>query len=351
MKTKFISALLLMFLFLTPVFSQVDVGGTVIPNWEADLTNTDSSGSSTIPNTFSVEAYGNATYSGNHVKGTVEVSTDGKNLNIYQAYAGANFNLGNDLTGTLSAGKIANFWYQKDGGVYGVYYYLTRGSISKNLVPVNPIGAPALLLTACSKESEDSMLLNAKNKLEEGKKLEGESKPEEAKKAYGEAVELYKKFLTEYPSSPKAPEVYSSIAKIYVDNLRDYPNAVKYYEELTQKHPNTKESKYGMFMVAFIYDEMLKDKEKAKVNYKKFLDKYPKDEDPNEKMSESARMMLQMLDENRSIEDIIKNTQKDSVKTDGKKDNKTDGKPDDKTDDTKKEEIKKEAPPKDTTKK
>jgi hypothetical protein len=130
-----------MFLFLTPVFSPVDVGGTVIPNWEADLTNTDSSGSSTIPNTFSVEAYGNATYSGNHVKGTVEVSTDGKNLNIYQAYAGANFNLGNDLTGTLSAGKIANFWYQKDGGVYGVYYYLTRGSISKNLVPVNPIGA------------------------------------------------------------------------------------------------------------------------------------------------------------------------------------------------------------------
>jgi hypothetical protein len=70
-----------------------------------------------------------------------------------------------------------------------------------------------------------------------------------------------------------------------------------------------------MFMIAFIYDEMLKDKNMAKESYKKFLDKYPKDEDPNEKMSESARMMLQMLDENRSIEDIIKDTQQNPKDT------------------------------------
>ena len=208
---------------------------------------------------------------------------------------------------------------------------------------------PALLLTACSKESEDSILLSAKNKLEEAKKFDTDNKPAEAKKAYGEAIELYKKFLSEYPSSAKAPEVYSSLAKIYVDNLRDYPNAIKTYEELTAKFPASKESKYGMFMVAFIYDEMMKDKEKAKVSYKKFLDKYPKDEDPNEKMSESARMMLQMLDENRSIEDIIKNTQKDSVKTDPKKDDgkKNDGTNDDGTKkDMKKDEVKKETPKK-----
>jgi len=117
---------------------------------------------------------------------------------------------------------------------------------------------------------------------------------------------------------------------------------VKYYEELTQKHPNTKESKYGMFMVAFIYDEMLKDKEKAKANYQKFLDKYPKDEDPNEKMSESASMMLQMLDENRSIEDIIKNTQKDTVKINTPKEEPK--KDDVKKEDVKKDETKKEAP-------
>ena len=66
---------------------------------------------------------------------------------------------------------------------------------------------------------------------------------------------------------------------------------------------------------------------KIKESYQKFLDKYPKDEDPNDKMSESARMMLQMLDSNRSIEDIIKNsTGKDSTNTEETKeeDNKTD---------------------------
>ena len=56
-------------------------------------------------------------------------------------------------------------------------------------------------------------------------------------------------------------------------------------------------------------------------------------------MSESARMMLQMLDENRSIEDIIKNTQKDSVKIEPKKD--TTKK------DVKKDEVKKETPKQD----
>jgi hypothetical protein len=83
-----------------------------------------------------------------------------------------------------------------------------------------------------------------------------------------------------------------------------------------------------MFMIAFIYDEMLKDKQMAKESYQKFLEKYPKDEDPNEKMSESARMMLQMLEENRSIEDIIKGTQKDTIKTAGEIEDKKAGEKD-----------------------
>ncbi|HEY3249524.1 MAG TPA: hypothetical protein VGK25_00255, partial [Ignavibacteria bacterium] len=63
----------------------------------------------------------------------------------------------------------------------------------------------AFLFSSCSKDSEETMLLNARVKLEEAKKLEGENKPEEAKRAYSEAIELYRKILTEYPSSPKAP--------------------------------------------------------------------------------------------------------------------------------------------------
>jgi len=172
----------------------------------------------------------------------------------------------------------------------------------------------SFLFASCSKESEDTMLLNAKNKLEEAKKFESDNKPDDAKRTYTEALDTYKNVLKEYPSSPKAPEVYSTIAKIYVDNMRDYENAVRFYKELSEKFPNTKDAKYGMFMVAFIYDEMLKNKEMAKDSYKKFLDKYPKDEDPNEKMSESARMMLQMLEENKSVEDIIKSVPQDTSK-------------------------------------
>jgi tetratricopeptide (TPR) repeat protein len=188
------------------------------------------------------------------------------------------------------------------------------------------------LVSSCTKQSEDSMLSDAKAKLDEAKKLEEQSKPDEARKFYKEAVEIYQQFLKDYPGSPKAAEVYSTIAKIYSeakisdDKNQDYTNAVRYYKELAEKYPDTKDAKYAMFMIAFIYDEMLKNKELAKEAYRKFLEKYPKDEDVNEKMSESARMMLQMLEENRSIEDIIKNpkidttkqkpeTKKDSIKT------------------------------------
>lgn len=182
------------------------------------------------------------------------------------------------------------------------------------------------IFSSCTKQSEDSLLNDAMAKLEEAKKLEEASKPDEAKSFYREAVEIYKEFLKEYPSSPKAPEVYSTIAKIYSeakvtdDKNSDYTNAIRYYKELAEKYPETKDAKYAMFMIAFIYDEMLKDKELAKEAYRKFLEKYPKDEDVNEKMSESARMMLQMLEENRSIEDIIKNPKVDTTKPKSKND-------------------------------
>ena len=177
---------------------------------------------------------------------------------------------------------------------------------------------PLFLLSACTaKKSEDELYTTAKAKIEEAKKLEADNKPDDAKKAYSEGIEMLKQLIADYPSSAKVPDAYNEIAKIYVDNFKDYQNAIKYYKELSDKFPQAKESKYAMFMVAFIYDEMLKDKEMAKQSYQKFLEKYPTDENPNEKMSESAKMMLQMLQDNRSIEDIIKNNTsnvKDSLK-------------------------------------
>ena len=91
----------------------------------------------------------------------------------------------------------------------------------------------------------------------------------------------------------------------------------------------------------------MKDKENAILSYKKFLEKYPQDSDPNEKLSESAKVMLQTLESGTSIEDMIKkiesNENKDTKKVDSKKD---DIKKDDiKKDDKKKDDDKKNAPP------
>src|SRR5205085_379062 len=90
---------------------------------------------------------------------------------------------------------------------------------------------PLFLFSACSKQSEETLFTNAQAKIEEAKKLDADNKPEEAKKAYTEGIELLKQLIADYPSSAKVPDAYNEIAKIYVDNFKDYPNAIKYYKE------------------------------------------------------------------------------------------------------------------------
>ena len=89
-------------------------------------------------------------------------------------------------------------------------------------------------------------------------------------------------------------------------------------------------------MVAFIYDETLKDKENAMASYRLFLEKYPKDADENDKMSESARRMLEVLETGKSIEELIlqnagneetKTETKTEVKKETKQDPNVDSKP------------------------
>src|SRR5436190_584543 len=65
---------------------------------------------------------------------------------------------------------------------------------------------PLFLLSACSKQSEEDIFNNAKAKIEEAKKLEAENKQDEAKKAYNEGIEMLKKLISDYPSSPKVPD-------------------------------------------------------------------------------------------------------------------------------------------------
>ena len=136
---------------------------------------------------------------------------------------------------------------------------------------------------------------------------------------FTESINTYKEFIKEYPKSDKAVFAYLQVAKIYDENLANYPEAVKAYSDVVDKFPATKDAKQSMFLVAFIYDEKMKDKDNAIIAYKKFLEKYPKDSDENEKLSESARVMLQTLESGTSIEDIIKKIESNESK-DTKKD-------------------------------
>jgi len=124
-------------------------------------------------------------------------------------------------------------------------------------------------------------------------------------KKYDESISLYREFIKEYPKSDKAIFAYNQIAGIQIDALKDQKAGINTYKELAEKFPGTKEAKQSMFMIAFIYDETLKDKDNAVKSYKEFLAKYPTDTDPNDKMSESAKTMLEVLQSGKSIEEII----------------------------------------------
>lgn len=164
----------------------------------------------------------------------------------------------------------------------------------------------AFIFSSCSKTP------NAKPEqtyIDDGKKLEEEKK-------YDEAIANYRELIKNYPASEKnAIYAYNRIAGIYFENMKDYQKTVDTYVEMAEKFPNSKEGKQALFMAAFTYDEHMKDKEKAKDAYKKFLAKYPQDTDPNDKMSESARTMLQVLESGKSIEDMIKENSTNQDKT------------------------------------
>lgn len=149
------------------------------------------------------------------------------------------------------------------------------------------------ILIGCSsnKKTQTEYFTAAKAKLDE--------------KKYDEAIVEYREYLKNYPKSDSAVFAYNQIAGIQIDGLKNPQEGIKTYTELAEKFPNTKDAKQSLFMVAFMYDETLKDKDNAIKSYEAFLAKYPKDLDANDKMSESATTMLQVLKSGKSIEEII----------------------------------------------
>lgn len=124
-------------------------------------------------------------------------------------------------------------------------------------------------------------------------------------KQYKESIATYQELIKNYPESKNSIFAYNQVAGIYMENLQDFPSGIQAYRDLYASFPDTKEGKNALFMVAFTYDEKMQDKDNAVKAYKEFLAKYPEDTDPNEKMSESAKMMIEVLESGKSVEDLI----------------------------------------------
>jgi tetratricopeptide (TPR) repeat protein len=196
----------------------------------------------------------------------------------------------------------------------------------------------AVMLNSCGKKeatlnTEEEYLNAAKTLLDSGETTKN-------KELFTQSIDKYKAFIGKFPKSEKVIFAYNQIAGIYFDKLQNYPEAINTYKAIYENYPDKKEAKQSLFMVAFIYDETLKDKENAKTFYKKFIEKYPTDTDPNDKMTESARRMLEVLESGKSIEDLIMQNEtagdkKTETKTDEKKDVKQDPNQDSKPEKTK----------------
>lgn len=185
----------------------------------------------------------------------------------------------------------------------------------------------ATMITACGKQ--EKQLNTEEEYLTTAKSLYDSAVVKNDNELFNQSITKYKEFVAKYPNSEKVIFAYNQIAGINFDNLKNYPEAINTYKTIFEKYPDKKEAKQSLFMVAFIYDETLKDKENAKTFYKKFLEKYPTDTDPNDKMSESAKKMLEVLETGKSIEELIlQNSGSENTKTETKTDVKTETKQD-----------------------
>jgi serine/threonine protein kinase len=183
----------------------------------------------------------------------------------------------------------------------GVIYYFN--SVGNNKNGTTDEHSYNSLNEETKNKSEDVYLAEAKSQLD--------------KKKYNDALSTYQTFVKQYPNSEKAVFAYQQIAGIQIDALKKPKDGIATYTTLAEKFPDTKDAKQSLFMIAFIYDENLKDKAKAITAYKYFLAKYPKDSDTdgNDKMSESAATMLEVLESGKSIEEMIQQNIEKSGKT------------------------------------
>jgi outer membrane protein assembly factor BamD (BamD/ComL family) len=191
-----------------------------------------------------------------------------------------------------------------------------------------------VMIASCGKQEKE--LKTEEEYLTTAKSLYDSGLVKNDNELFNQSIKKYQEFISKFPNSEKVLFAYNQIAGINFDNLKNYPEAINTYKVVVDKYGDKKEGKQSLFMIAFIYDETMKDKENAKIYYKKFIEKYPTDTDPNDKMTESAKRMLEVLETGKTIEELILQGSGDSKTTDTKIDTKQEPKKEEKKTEVKK---------------
>jgi outer membrane assembly lipoprotein YfiO len=134
----------------------------------------------------------------------------------------------------------------------------------------------ALLLSSCSRMSEEQLWETAKQNYEQGK--------------FKEAIENYREIVDKFKDSKEAPTAQWTIAQIYNSDLKDFRGAIGEYRKFIELYPNNERAPKAMFLMGFIYNNDLHNIDSAKIAYESYLSKYPHDE-----LAQSAQMEIMTL--------------------------------------------------------
>jgi len=128
-----------------------------------------------------------------------------------------------------------------------------------------------LIMTGCSKKSEQGYIETAKKNIDENK--------------IAEAIVNYETLIKDYPESQLAPEAMYQMGSLYqnkrVPNLKEnesFLKAVQIYKNIHEKYSKSKQAVSALFMAGFIQANDLRNYDEATATYNLFLQKYPNSE-------------------------------------------------------------------------
>jgi len=123
-------------------------------------------------------------------------------------------------------------------------------------------------------------------------------------------IELYKTFSEKFPDDTLSPQYLFKAADV-AHGMRKNKEAMELYREFLSKYPSHPKAAASLFLIAFVYDNDYHQTDSAKIMYKQFLEKYP-----DHKLAPSAKAALDQLEMGLTDEELVKmfEAKQDSLK-------------------------------------